>query len=427
MKLTTLLKSLVLLAVAVNIGFSQTAATPVAKLAQKAVAAGKPLPLMPAASVPAGSFRSHAWIAAPLTAPTPSPNALPGFCNTTLTINSNTYYAFCPNGLATTYGIPSIAGGNGGAGATIAIVDAFHYGSAASDLNTFSSIMGLPACTIASGCFKQVSQIGGAPRTAGNANWELETMLDIEWVHSIAPKAKILLVEGDDNSFDSLGTALEYAIGHADIISNSYGSNEFDGETYFDSLYTANKPILFSSGDAGAPATYPCASPGVTCVGGTTLNVNASYQRVSETAWAGSGGGCSLYEPTPTYQSSIPTTCASRGTPDVAAIADPATGVIVLDTGNGGFFLVGGTSLACPVTAALYADVMTARFAFGKGKFGAMNTTLYHAFMSNAPWFYFDVTSGSNGLPAGPGYDLVTGMGVSKGVSMASRFFGLVP
>jgi len=425
MKPKVLVESLALLALAVSIGFSQSSVTPVARLARQAAAAHKAMPIMPAASTPAGEFRSHAWIAAPLTAPAPAvTSSLPGFCNITI---SGLGYIFCPNALRTAYGVSSIVGGNGGAGITIAIVDAFHYASAESDLNAFSSAMLLPACTTANGCFKQVSQIGGAPRAGSDTNWETETMLDIEWAHAIAPNAKILLVEGDDSTYNNLGEALTYAAAHADIVSNSYGSEEFSEETLFDSLYSASKPILFSSGDGGAPATYPCSSPGVTCVGGTTLNVNGSYQRVSETAWSGSGGGCSLYEAVPAYQSAISTTCATRATPDVAALADPATGVAVYDSGNGGYFLVGGTSLACPLTAAVYANVMTARLSFGKTKFGNMNTSLYKAFTSNHAYFYFDVTSGSNGLSAGPGYDLVTGMGVSKGASMANRFFGLIP
>jgi subtilase family serine protease len=428
MKLTTLLKSVALLTLAVSLGFSQSAVTPVAKLAQKAMATGQPLPVMPAVSTPAGQFRSHAWIAAKLNVPTPMAQSLPGFCNTTLQLGTppSAYYIFCPNGLQAAYGVPSIVGGNGGHGVTVAIVDAYHYAGVESDLNVFSGAMGLPACTIAGGCLKQVNQVGGAPRAASDPGWEFETMLDVEWVHSMAPKAKILLVEGDDASFGNMATAASYAIANADIISNSYGSAEADGETDFDFVWAANKPILFSSGDVGAPATYPCASPGVTCVGGTTLTVNPSYQRVSETAWASSGGGCSLYEPTPTFQSSIPTTCSSRATPDVAADADPHTGVAVLDSGNGGVFVAGGTSLACPVTAALYANVTTARVSFGKPRFGNMNTSLYNAYLSNYAYFYFDVTSGSNGNAAGPGYDLVTGMGVSKAVAMANRFFGLI-
>ena len=75
--------------------------------------------------------------------------------------------------------------------------------------------------------------------------------------------------------------------------------------------------------------------------------------------------------------------------------------------------------------AGLIADINTARASFGKAKLGALNTGLYNAFAGNYPYFYFDVVSGNNGLPAKPGYDLVTGLGVAKAPAMANRFFGL--
>ena len=331
--------------------------------------------------------------------------------------------------MVTAYGVNQIVGGNGGNGMTIAIVDAFYYASAEADLNYFSTAMGLPACTVASGCFTHVDQNGIVAGGTADDGWELETMLDVEWAHAMAPKAKILLVHSNDSSYGSMLTALMYAYQHADIVSNSYGSGEFNGETSLDSIFAASAvPLLFSSGDGGAPATYPCSSPFVTCVGGTTLNVNSSYQRTSETGWSDSGGGCSAWEPSQTWQSGIATAkCStSRGTPDVAADADPYTGVAVYDSGNGGWWIVGGTSLSTPLTAGIYANVMTARVSFGKPKFGFMNPSLYQAARNNYAYFYFDVTSGNNGLPAGTGYDLVTGLGVSKAAAMANRFFGLI-
>jgi subtilase family serine protease len=256
-------------------------------------------------------------------------------------------------------------------------------------------------------------------------------MLDLEWAHAMAPGAKLVLVEGCTNSFADLATALTTAVGMADIISNSYGSLEFGGETGLDSVYNVNKPILFSSGDNGTPTSYPCASPYVTCVGGTTLNVNGAFQRVSETGWAGSGGGCSQFEAKPSYQSGNGiTVCSStRATPDIAAIADPATGVAVWDSGNGGYFLVGGTSLATPVMAGIFADDMQAK----GGKFlHQIDDDLYtrgcHGTVNCIgpgqinPYFFFDVVLGSNGLPAGPGYDMVTGMGVAVGKSMGGLY-----
>jgi subtilase family serine protease len=318
----------------------------------------------------------------------------------------------------------------------VAIVDAYHYAGAASDLAFYSSLMGLPACPVGT-CFNQVNQVGGPPRAAANSSWETKTMLDLEAVHSIAPNAKILLVEGDNATTGNLNIAVGYAVANADIVSNSYGSSEFSSETTFDVSYA--KPVLYSSGDKGAPGSYPCYSPYATCVGGTTLSVNSSLQRASETGWSGGGGGCSLYEAAVAYQTgfvgSALAPCTTRAEPDVAADADPNSGLLVYDSNNypGVVVLVGGTSLACPLTAGLFADVMAARVSFGQPKFGEMNSELYAA-AARTPgppqvdsYFFYDVTSGNNGNAAGPGYDFVTGLGVSKASDMGNRFFGLVP
>jgi subtilase family serine protease len=417
-----LLPAVLLMVGQIGLAQQSSIATP-GQTAVLAMAIGQPLPVVPANAVPHGLNRPHVWVAAFLGANgSASPFALPSFCNKP----SGPSFVFCPNGIQTAYGINQIIGGNGGAGRTIAIVDAFHYAGAAVDFNKFNTDMGLPACTTGSGCFTQVNQTGGPPSAPGDTGWELETMLDIEYAHAMAPNAKILLVEGDSNSFANLIIAETYAAAHADIVSNSYGAGEFAGENGLDASYALGKPLLFSSGDNGAPTSYPCSSINATCVGGTKLTVNTTtLVRTAETGWSGSGGGCSAFEPVQAYQNGL-VPCQSRATPDISADADPNSGVAVWDSGNGGYFLVGGTSLACPLTAGLFADITTARVAFGQAKFTFLNKSLYHGAVSNYPYFYFDVLTGSNGFPAGPGFDLVTGLGVSKGAAMANRFFGLI-
>jgi len=400
---------------------------------------GKAAPLVSASQEVSGHYRQHVWIAETLKlgklAQT-TPFALPSFCNHA----SGSNYNFCPTGVLTAYNVYGVVGGNGGAGMTIAIVDAFHYAGAEADLATFNAAMGLPACTTGNGCFKQVNQTGGAPGGPADNGWAVEVSLDIEWAHAMAPNAKIVLVEGDDNSFDSLNIAVATAVNvmGADIVSNSYGAVDFPGESFYDAAINFNKPLLYSSGDASTPTSYPCSSPYATCIGGTKLTVDGTLHRTAEVAWgdgipgdSGGGGGCSVEELDPGYQSSngVLNCFPLRSTPDVSALADPSHGVVVAIFNNPGvppgYYRVGGTSVAAPVTAGIYANVNTARVSFGKARFGQMNGVLYQAFKANAPYFYFDVVLGSNGLPAGPGYDLATGMGVSKSPAMANRFFGL--
>jgi subtilase family serine protease len=121
-----------------------------------------------------------------------------------------------------------------------------------------------------------------------------------------------------------------------------------------------------------------------------------------------------------------------RAAPDISAIASPGSPVYIYDSGNGGYGRVGGTSVATPVTAGVFGVIETARRSFGKKDFGQIiGTQLYNPYKlygtagSNYSYFYWDVITGNNGHAAGPGYDLVTGLGVSYGVNMANRFFGL--
>ena len=293
-----------------------------------------------------------------------------------------------------------------GSGRTIAIVDAYDDPTAESDLGVFSSQYGLPACTTANGCFKKVNQTGGTRYPKSNAGWALEISLDIQWAHAIAPGAKILLVEATSNSFTNLMAAEDYASAHATYVSNSWGGAEFSGESAYDSHFTHSGVSYFvSSGDAGTPAEYPSASPNVISVGGTSLSFNGNGTLASETGWSGSGGGCSQYETATSAQQALGTFAqvgcgTSRGTPDLALDADPNSGVSVYDStryqGQKGWWTVGGTSASSPMTAAHAAvtgSVVTSGYVYG-------NTPSYR-----------DITSGNNGAPCLPGYDLVTGRG----------------
>lgn len=439
MKSLKLILIMAALLLAYQTGWAQSTAVPgvqsVPATAAAAQKLGKPLPLVPPSSIVPGQSRPHVWVVRNMgKMSTVKPQSPP--------FSSAGTPPFIPSDLQTAYGINQIVGANGGAGITIAIVDAYHEPYADYNLSFFSSYFGLPQCTIANGCFRQLNQACGTTSPsilASTMGWDLEINLDLQWAHSMAPNAKIVLVEADDNYDNNLFAAIQCAASQADIVSNSWGGTEDSSQTYWDANYLANLnvPILASSGDSGAPGIYPCTSPYVTCIGGTSLVLNSTSQRTSETGWSGSGGGCSTVEAGPYWQGGFGAICspAARAVPDVAAIADPNTGVVVVmydpSTGYIYGYQVGGTSLASPVMAGIYADVMTARVHFGKSKFGFMNTSLYKAggaFTGNGnyPYFYSDVISGNNGYLAEPGYDLVTGLGVSRGADMANRFFGLV-
>lgn len=309
-----------------------------------------------------------------------------------------------PSTIESVYGFSSSA--SAGAGQTIAVVDAYNDPRAASDLGYFSSRYGLPQCTVASGCFTKVNQSGGRLYPATDSGWALEISLDVQWVHAIAPGAKILLVEASSNSFSSLMAAEGYASAHAGYVSNSWGGPEFSTEAQYDHHFTTSGVSYFvAAGDNGLGAQYPSSSPNVVSVGGTSLLFDGSGAFAQETAWSGGGGGCSAYEQATAAQASFSTypqagCVGSRATPDVALDADPNSGVAVYDTtpynGSSGWWSVGGTSAATPMWAARSADLGSP----------VQAATVYG---STIP--FRDIVSGSNGAPALPGYDLATGRG----------------
>jgi len=258
---------------------------------------------------------------------------------------------------------------------------------------------------------------GNYPRK--NSGWALEITLDVQTAHGICPNCRILLVEAKTNSFTNLATAEDTAarLG-ADVISNSYGGSEFSTET--SSTYDGhfNHPgvaITVSSGDNGFGVEYPAASQFVTAVGGTTLTADSSARGWHETAWDGAGSGCSSFEPRPSWQTSA-TLCGRRAVADVAADADPASGASIYDStsynGQTGWFQVGGTSLAAPLVAGVYALA---------GNSGSTSYPVSYAWAN--PGALFDVTSGSNGscstsawCSARTGWDGPTGLGTPNGI-----------
>jgi subtilase family serine protease len=295
-----------------------------------------------------------------------------------------------------------------GAGTTIAIVDAYDDPYAESNLGVYRSQFGLPSCTTANGCFKKVNQTGGASYPRKNGGWAQEISLDVDMASAICPNCKILLVEASSNSFANLGIAEDYAAAHASVVSNSFGGNEFssEGSASYDGHF--NHPgvaITASSGDSGYRVEFPAASQHVTAVGGTRLVRDSSPRGWSESAWSGAGSGCSAYIPKPVWQTD--SGCARRTVADVSAVADPNTGVAVYDTyRSGGWLVFGGTSVAAPVVAGVYALA------------GNANTVTYGSYPYSHTASLNDVVSGSNGscgasylCTARPGFDGPTGLG----------------
>ncbi len=299
-----------------------------------------------------------------------------------------------------------------GAGQTIAIIDAYDSPTIASDLAAFDARFNLPAANL-------VKATPGGSTPAYNSGWALEIALDVEWAHAIAPGAKILLVEAATATSTDLFAAVNYAVAQgANEVSMSFGGAEYDTSSSIDSNFTAPGVSFFAAaGDSGAQAEFPAVSPYVTGVGGTTVSLDSAGNKLSETAWTNSGGGTSAFTARPSYQTGFQSS-GNRGVPDVSYNADPNSGIYVVD--NGSYYAVGGTSAGAPQWAGLAALVNQGRAANGSSPIGTglafgLNSALYSlaggSSYTNPNGDFADITSGSNGNPATPGYDTATGLG----------------
>jgi VCBS repeat-containing protein len=311
-----------------------------------------------------------------------------------------------------------------GTGQTIAIIDAFDNPNVSADLHVFDQTFSLPDPP----SLQVVNENGGSTLPAANVGWGLEIALDVEWAHAIAPGANLLLVEANFPVDGDLLAAIDYARNAPGVaaVSMSFGRYEgttdggFDGHFQTPSGHTG-VTFVASSGDNGPGVSFPANSARVVSVGGTTLTLDGSNNWSNEVGWSGSGGGVSTVVSQPGYQEGFVTQSGSkRGNPDVAYDADPATGVAVYDTqfanatpGVKPWLRVGGTSAGAPQWSALIAIADQGRALEGLGSLDSGSQTLPKLYQLSATDFR-DVTGGSSGYNAGPGYDLVTGLGTSQ-------------
>jgi hypothetical protein len=353
-------------------------------------------------------------------------------------------HGYTPADLQSAYNLVSAAR-TGGTGATVAIIDAYNDPNAESDLATYRSAAGLPACTTANGCFKKLNQNGttsplpidsGSPLDDNSVGWAGEESLDIDMVSAICPNCKIDLIEATTSSTANLDVAANTGAGLATYESNSYGSEEEATDTSdLPSYHHPGEVITASAGDDDFEVNFPAASPDVVAVGGTSLHSAPDARGWTESVWGldgvhGTGSGCSIHELKPTWQKD--TGCAGRTVADVSADADPDTGVAVYDTfddgipgDDSGWQEVGGTSASSPMIAAVYALAGTP----GTGSFPA-------SYLYNDPSALYDVTTGSNDsdpctpsylCTAGLGYDGPTGLGTPNGIAAFTAGGGAPP
>lgn len=322
-----------------------------------------------------------------------------------------------------------------GEGETIGIVSAFRHPAIREDLNRFSEVWGLPlTCDAPSAdpayCFEFTDIV--EPGTPVDGGWALETALDVEWAHGIAPRAKIVLVQATDAELPTMIRAITTAIdAGATVVSNSWGADEDRAQQRYARVCRTPRAVcVFASGNSGHGIAYPAAMPAGIAVGGTSLPLDFTGEITGEeTAWTGSSGGVSRYEARPRYQRGI-VPAGGRGVPDVSYHADPKRGYGVFSSvpyqGQDGWFVVGGTSAGAPQWAAIVTVANELRVADGKARLRGSGYTAHEALYGLAGTSgLFDVDTGTNGAcgpmcAAGAGYDLVTGLGSPRrGIDVA--------
>jgi subtilase family serine protease len=377
-------------------------------------------------------------------------------------------YAPCgynPAQLQGAYGVAGpIASGTDGTGQTVAIVDAYAAPTIEQDTNEYSSRHGLPPVKLAqSWASPNLDNKSGSTICGGAAGWYGEETLDVQAVHSMAPGANVLYVGGASCQDPDLLAAVTSVLddGSAQIVSNSYGNlgegvspqeAQSEDDTYKQAA-AEGIGLYFSSGDDGdesinlghPEADFPATDPWVTAVGGTSLAVSASNGYLFETGWGtgksplvdgawspappgaflyGAGGGTSKLFAEPGYQKPVVPGSLSGGTsrvvPDVAAVGDPNTGMLVGETqtfGQGdehyGEYRIGGTSLASP----LFAGVMALADQAADYHHGFANPAFYGLYRKSA---FRDVTP-STGKLAVVRNDYVNGVDDSAGVATSLR------
>ena len=358
----------------------------------------------------------------------------------------------CPSMLDTAYGFGSLhSSGTTGAGQTVIIDDACGDPNMASDLAAFDAHFGLPAAKLT------IFYPEGTKGLCIDGSWSLETSLDVEMAHTVAPGAAIDLLVANTPSATDVYQNWIYALSNhlGNQISDSFagagcysfcnstigqgigpctltnGTEGVNVDKILAEADTDHVTILGSAGDLAAwgqgttsEIPVPADCQGVLTVGGTTLKVTSTGQYIGESAWScgvlcGTGGGYVTEPKEPSYQVSagIDDPFGTLAKPDVAAVADPNTGVWIYNVNWGGWLVIGGTSVACPIWAGFMALVNQIRASNGLQPAGFVNrflyNTVYGADGTSAlyPKDFHDITTGNNGWPAGVGWDADTGLG----------------
>jgi subtilase family serine protease len=274
-----------------------------------------------------------------------------------------------PNDLAAIYGYTAPSA-QPATSEVIGIVVAYDNANAESDLAVYRSYFGLGTCSSANGCF---TKVGAAAPTAATSNaarhrptrfsvsahpastasgWAAESDADIEMASAVCRTCTIVLSEAASASLADLASAVGAAVAAgATVVNASFGAPESPSQASLESAFEpAPVKVIAAAGDAAGQVLFPADATNVIAVAGTTIDVSGTA--VSQSLWQDSAGGCSAVFGRTPYQ---PGWCPNRSIADVAAVADPNTGLAFYDSGTNGWGIIGGTSIAAPIVTGMFA------------------------------------------------------------------------
>jgi subtilase family serine protease len=317
--------------------------------------------------------------------------------------NSSANIGYTPTQIKQAYDMSNIT--PTGKGQTIALIISYGDSNIQNDVKIFDAKYNLPNANIS------IINLNKNTTNINMSNWSIETSVDTEWSHAMAPDAHIMIVEAD-NTLDSLLNAVDYAVKNgANIVSMSWGTDEFAQDIQYD-YHFSNPNVIFlsTSGDGNGIPQYPATANNVISVGGTTLSIN-SNNKYEESTWQYSFGGQSAYEIEPSWQTTFNFKISGnyRKSPDVSFDANTSTGVNVYNSNK--WYVAGGTSLGVPAWAGIIADInQNGHFIKNAGSlYDLAGKTSY----TNSNKCFNDITIGqdNNGYKAQIGWDLITGLG----------------
>ncbi|PCC98284.1 hypothetical protein [Halopseudomonas pelagia] len=308
-----------------------------------------------------------------------------------------------------------------GYGIKIAIITAYHYSNLQSDLNTWARKFSINPISL-----NIINQAG----TVRNSNWAIQSNIAVQMVNAVSPGATVYVIEAKSNTQSDMRIAVQTAVNlGVDIVSMPFGAREFSGENSMASMFAKTQIAWIVAAGTGAGPTFPGTSPDVVAVGSTSASLSASSVLLSETAVANSAAGMSIYQRMPSYQM-IPAvqnanTTAFRSVPDVAFHADSGHGAQIYVSILGGWYVIGGNAVSTAFFTGVVAIADQVRKGGTKPMLSTIHTSpnplqrsLYGLMSTNGgptnSTVLNDVVDGYSGegsYPAGPGYDIATGLG----------------